>query len=165
MIVRIRRSHRGARFIHPLDAESRTAILAPGFQETRLVRVFPQGWDKSAERFAPASVAGPLEQLRSLAHIGRPLEDAVIGFTYQADSGVSPADRELFWEAFGVPLFQQYLGSDNELLATECDAHSGLHVVAGCEGLDLEHDLCACGNPAPRLTRRGRIEELAELLV
>ena len=67
MVVRIRRPFKGARFIHPIDPAPRTAILAPGFRETRLVRIFPQGWNERAKRFDPGSIAGPLEQLRSLS--------------------------------------------------------------------------------------------------
>ena len=74
------------------------------------------------------------------------------------------SDRKLFWGAFGVPVFEQYLGLRNELLAAECDAHCGLHVVWGCDDFDLNPDMCACGNGAPRLSRGARIEELASLL-
>ncbi|HTC90308.1 MAG TPA: hypothetical protein VK686_18500 [Bryobacteraceae bacterium] len=164
MIVRIRRLSRGARFIHPSDPTSRTAILAPGFRPTRLVRVFPEGWNKRAKRFDPGSIAGPPEQLRMLARDGWPMEQAVIVFTYASAPGISSPDRETFWRAFGVPVFEQYLSPANKLLATECDAHEGLHVVSGCEGFPLEYDICPCGNPAPRVTRGSRIEELAGLL-
>jgi hypothetical protein len=164
MIVRIRRPHTGARFIHPLDPEPRTAILAGGFQETKAVRVFPRGWSDSAERFRPACIAGPPERLRNLAGKVVSVENSLIVFTYEGKSGLSHSDREMFWKAFGVPVFEQYLGPRNELLAMECDAHSGLHVVTGCEDLRLERDVCACGNSAPRLSRAARLEELAELL-
>jgi hypothetical protein len=164
MVVRIRRPSKGATFIHPVDPAPRTAILAPGFRETRLVRIFPEGWNERAKRFDPGSIAGPLEQLRSLARDGWPLEQAVVVFTYAGKAGLSPLDRESLWQAFGVPVFEQYLSPANKLLATECDAHSGLHVISSCESFPLEHDVCACGNPAPRLTRGPRIEELAGLL-
>lgn len=164
MLIRIRRSSKGATFVHPIDPTPRTAILAAGFRETKLVRMFPQGWNDRAKRFDPCSIAGPLERLRSLARDGWPLVQAVVVFTYDGGAGLSPLDRELLWQAFGVPVFEQYLSSDNKLLASECDAHSGLHVVSGCEEFPLEYDLCACGNPAPRLARGPRIEELAGLL-
>ncbi|MGA2882136.1 MAG: hypothetical protein ABSG13_24560 [Bryobacteraceae bacterium] len=164
MIVRIRRPSQGAAFIHPSDPAARTAILAAGFRQTRLVRVFPQGWNERAKRFEPGSIAGPLEQLRTLARDGWPIEQAVVVFTYAGAPGISRPDRDCFWRVFGVPVFEQYLSPKNKLLATECDAHVGLHVVSGCEGLPLEHDVCPCGNPAPRLTRGSRIEELAGLL-
>ena len=63
MVVRIRRPSKGAHFIHPIDPAPRTAILAAGFRETRLVRIFPQGWNERAKRFHPGSIAGPLDQL------------------------------------------------------------------------------------------------------
>src|ERR1700674_730281 len=164
MIVRIRRPHTGARFIHPMDPEPRTAILAGGFQETKDVRVFPRGWNDSVERFQPASLAGPPGELRKLSRRAVSLENSLIVFTYEGQSGLSHVDREMFWKTFGVPVFEQYLGPRNELLAMECGAHSGLHVVTGCEDLRLERDVCACGSRAPRLSRAARIEELAELL-
>jgi hypothetical protein len=164
MVVRIRRPFKGAHFVHPIDPAPRTAILAPGFRETRLVRIFPQGWNERARRFDPGSLAGPLEQLRNLALAAWPLEQAVVVFTYSGRIGIPPQDRESLWKAFGVPVFEQYLGPRNKLLASECDAHAGLHVISGCEGFFLERDICACGNSAPRLIRGSRLEELAGLL-
>jgi hypothetical protein len=129
-----------------------------------LVRVFPQGWNERVAKFSPASIAGPLERvLRVATAVGR-VEHSIIVFTYGGGIGLSLADRERLWEAFGVPVFEQYLGPSNELLASECDAHAGLHVVNGYEDLDLEHEVCACGNRAPRLRRGSRIDELTALL-
>ena len=164
MLIQLRRRESGARFVHPMDPMPRTAILADGFQRTRLVRVFPHGWDAQAARFQPTSVAAPVDQLRKLVHTGLQLEHAVIAFTYESDASLSLADRDLFWRAFGVPVFEQFLGPNNELLAMECDAHSGMHVVTGCSGLLLESERCACGSRTPRLSRGPRVEELVELL-
>lgn len=165
MIIRIRRPYTGARFIHPMDSEpARTAILMLGFQETETVRVFPHGWNERAERFRPTSIAGPVDQLKKLVLRPVHLDRAVIAFTFEGESGLSHSDREMFWNAFGVPVFEQYLSSSNELLATECDAHAGLHVVSGCDDLRLDKDVCACGSRSPRLARTARVEELAELL-
>ena len=166
MTVRIRfqRPSKGARFVNPIDPEPRTAILAPGFQETKTTRVFRHGWSDQAVRFQPQSIAAPVEVLRRLAEQGLQLEHAVIAFTYAGDAPLSRADRELFWRAFGVPVFEQYLGEDNELLAMECDAHAGLHVVRGCEGFHLDREACACGDRSPRISRGNRVEELVELL-
>jgi hypothetical protein len=164
MLIKIRRPSKGAHFIHPLDPAPRTAVLAPGFQQTKLARVFPQGWNEQAARFSPASVAGPREQLLRVAHSGWRVEHSIVVFTYPGGLELSASERESFWKAFEVPVFEQYLGPNHELLATECDAHAGLHVVNGYEDLDLEHDVCACGNRAPRLTRGSRIDELTALL-
>ena len=87
-----------------------------------------------------------------------------IVFTYGGEADLSDDDRDMFWEAFGVPVFEQYLGRGNELLAVECDAHTGLHLVGDFENLNRGRKGCACGSPNPRLPRRPRIAELAELL-
>jgi len=155
------------RFVHPIDPVPRTAVLAPGFQAIRMVRVFAQGWDDRAARFQPTAVAGPIEQLRRLLTAGVRLEHAVIALTYQDDPVLSHSERELLWRALGVPVFEQYLDRKNRLLAMECDAHSGMHVVSGCAGLDLESEVCPCGNRAPRISwgvQGARIDELAGLL-
>jgi len=166
MIVRIRlqRPDNGALFVHPMDPAPRTAILAPGFQANKTTRIFPRGWDEQSARFQPQSIAAPLEELRRLASQGLRLEHAVIAFTYEGEEGLSSADRELFWRAFGVPVFEQYLDANNHVLAVECDAHSGLHVLGGCQDLHLEREPCACGNRSPRISRGARVDELVELL-
>jgi hypothetical protein len=164
MVVKIRRPAKGAFFIHPIDPAPRTAILARGFLETRSVRTFPEGWTERARRFEPASIAGPLEVLRRLARDTWSFEHAVVVFTYPGSAGVTPLDRDRLWKAFGVPIFEQYLSPRNRLLASECEAHAGLHVVSGCEGFRLEHEVCPCGDSSPRLLRGLRIEELAGLL-
>jgi hypothetical protein len=147
-----------------MDPAPRTAILAQGFQETKMVRVYPQGWDDRAARFQPTSIAGPVEKLLQLASTGLHLEHSVIAFTYEGGPALSSDDRDLLWRSFGVPVFEEHLGQNNELLAMECDAHSGLHVVAGCTDRRLESERCACGNRSPRISRGARIEELVELL-
>ena len=164
MLLNLRRRASGALFIHPMNPTPRTAILSPGFQETKLVRVFPHGWNEEAARFEPSSIAGPVEQLRRLTRLNLRLRHAVIVFTYGGEAALSDDDRDVFWEAFGVPVFEQYLGRGNELLAVECDAHTGLHLVGDFENLNRGRKGCACGSPNPRLLRRPRIAELAELL-
>jgi hypothetical protein len=163
MTVRIRLRGPGARFVHPMDPMPRTAILAPGFRETKLIRAFPSGWDEDAARFEPSSIAGTPEQLRRWTRVGLQLRHAVIVFTYEGQPELSNADRDFFWKAFGVPVFEQHLGPGNQLLAMECDAHAGLHLAGDFSHLRGDKSSCACGNPAPRLLRRPKFEEPAEL--
>jgi hypothetical protein len=140
-------------FHHPLDPAPRTAILIGGFQSNRSVRVFPAGWSEAVSRYRPAAIAAPLSSLRELAgRRGRmELAHSVVVFTYDPDERMDAEDRDLLWHAFGVPVFEQYLNSRNELLATECEAHAGLHIVNGCGGLETEKIPCPCGSGAPRL--------------
>jgi hypothetical protein len=166
MVIRIKfqRHNKGARFVHPMDPAPRTAILAPGFQSTRTLRAFPQGWDQRTQRFQPQSIAAPCAELRRLASQGLRLEHAVIVLTQEGEDGLSATDRDLFWRAFGVPVYEQYLDENNRLLAMECDAHAGLHVVRGCEDLHWEREACACGDRTPRIARGPLVDELVELL-
>jgi hypothetical protein len=166
MIVRIklRRRKDGVRFVHPMDPMPRTAILAPGFQETKLSRVFPAGWDETAERFQPTSIAGPPSQLRRIAREGVRPQHSVVALSFDGQEGLTAADREFFWKTFGVPVFEQLLSAGNELIAMECDAHDGLHLVGEFKDLKAGISACPCGNPAPRMARQHRIEELAQLL-
>ncbi len=164
MRLTFRRRPSGATFVHPIDPAPRTAVLAAGFSQTKLTRVFAQGWNERAARFAPASIAGSWEQVLQVARASGRVEHSIVVFTYPGESGLSAVEREYLWNMFGVPVFEQYLGPNCELLATECDAHAGLHVVNGYEELDLEHEVCSCGNRAPRLARGSRIDELAALL-
>jgi hypothetical protein len=164
MRVIIRRPSRGTTFVHPVDPAPRTAVLAAGFRSSKFARVFPEGWNQDAERFSPACVAGPLDRIVQVARAGGWVEHSIVVFTYPGEPGLSSSLRESLWQAFEVPAFEQYRSAEGKLLATECDAHSGLHVVDGYEDLDLEHDICPCGNRAPRLVRGARIDELAALL-
>jgi len=129
-----------------------------------MARVFRRGWDDRTARYKPACIAGPIDELLRLASQGLRLEHSVIAFTYEGEGGLSNEDREALWNGFGVPVFEQYLDRQNRLLATECDAHSGLHVVAGCSDYALDTEVCGCGNRSPRLSRGSRVEELVELL-
>jgi len=157
IVVRTRRSSGGARFVHPMNPAPRTAILTPGFQQTKLARVFADGWNREAERFEPSSIAGTVEQLRRLTKVqGIKLRHALVVFTYDGQSALANADRDLFWKAFGVPIFEQRLGSHNELVAMECEAHAGLHVAGDFGHVRPDKNTCACGNPAPRLVNAAR---------
>jgi hypothetical protein len=134
-----------ASFVHPLDPAPRTAILVPGFRSTRSFRVFPHGWDDAARTFAPASVAGTLDQLLSLADEGVSLTHAVICLSWHRKDLLTPSQRAFLWDAFGVPVFEQYLGTDNVLLAFECDAHAALHATPAYTGPTFKQFQCPCG--------------------
>ncbi|MCC6391706.1 MAG: hypothetical protein IT167_13995 [Bryobacterales bacterium] len=87
------------------------------------------------EEFAPESLAGPASRLRSLAEAvmeGRmkvgSLRSAVIAFTGLRHGCLRQEDRDLLWKAFQAPVFEQFRGFSQELLAWECEAHDGLHI-------------------------------------
>ena len=93
MRVIIRPFSKGRTFVHPSDPAPRTAVLAGGFQQTKLTRLFPQGWNQRAERFSPAALAGPFAELLRAAQSGALVEHSVVVFTYPGDPGLSTIER------------------------------------------------------------------------
>jgi len=146
----------GARFVYPSAGGLTVLMLESGFRETRLVRYFGESRSTAGLGFAPEVLAGTVAQLRRIAE-SRPrlkVRNALVVFARNAETRPAEEDRELFWEVFGVPIFEQYLNRRNRLIASECDAHEGLHVrsaTAWRPGWHLEKALCPCGDPRPRL--------------
>ena len=143
-------------FEYPSAGNPRVAVLLPGFRETRQVRYFDRLDNEAALRFAPEVLAGTAIQLRRIATKNRPttVRNAVVVFTRESDPGLTEYDRDMFWDIFGVPAFEQYLSRRNRLLASECDAHEGLHIrtsSARREGWIVDPAPCACGDTRPRL--------------
>jgi hypothetical protein len=149
-------------FRYPMDPAPRTAVLAACFRQPRLrpncpVRVFPHGWSEEVSAFAPAAIAAPREQLWGLAVADQPpmLTHAVIALQSRGDPLLSTAERAWLWRAFRVPVFEQIIGPDGDLLAAECEAHDGLHIELpglSWDGYHLEMSVCGCGRKTPRLT-------------
>jgi hypothetical protein len=146
-------------FVYPISPAPRTAVLAPWFRAARLtagtVRVFQDGWNQEAAGFAPAAVAGTLEQICALAQIQIPsLTHALIVLARPSGRRLTENDRERLWQDFRLPVFEQIIGPSGELLAAECEAHDGLHVESsdlplGPETLDTAP--CPCGRKTPRV--------------
>jgi hypothetical protein len=148
------------------------------------VHLVPEGW-RSRLGFPPEAIAGPTGELARLAGdgvAGRPGATRgarrLIVYTKLGDRLLSAAARERLWRAFELPVFEQLRGLDCELLASECEAHEGLHleseaavfeildgelvvtslidlrypVLRLCTGLagSIEHRPCACGGAGVR---------------
>jgi len=90
-----------------------------------------------------------------------------------------------------VPVFEQRVGFDGRVVASECEAHEGLHIMAERAAFEetaasellmtsltdlryptlrvgtrmarsIEHECCGCGNASPRLVAaRPRLAALA----
>jgi hypothetical protein len=162
------RPRRKSVFRYPMDPVPRTAVLAACFRQPRFrpndpVRVFPGGWSEEVAVFAPAALAATREQLLKLMTAEPPpvLSHAVIVLASPGGALLSTSDRERLWRAFHVPVFEQIIGPNGELLAAECEAHDGLHVEIPGLSLDayrLEMAQCGCGRATPRLDRAQPIE-------
>jgi hypothetical protein len=119
------------RLHYPLGEAPRTAVVAREVDETRRVRCFPKLSAEGLRAFAPQSLAAPLDTLRAagVETPGHgPLRNAVIVFTGILEGPLMTEDADSFWRRYQVPVFEQFLGLDGELLAWECEMHHGLHV-------------------------------------
>ena len=123
------------KFRHSIKHSPRTAIFSSHFFPGISCRNFPNPYAPSLSRFEPEVIAGPVDTLRAFAESVQrgtvsisPLRYAVIPFTGILEGPLSSADRDLFWRAFGVPVYEQFFGFGNDMLASECDAHAGLHL-------------------------------------
>ncbi len=146
----------------PWQARARMAVLSPWFRVNGGARVFFHASPHALRRYRPGALAGPVTELRRLAErvlageIDLPsLELGVLAFTGPGRTPLTEADRELFWRAFQVPVFEQHRGPQGDLLATECEAHCGLHLVreasaADWPGAEILRDPCPCGAATPR---------------
>lgn len=154
--------HRTAALRYPAGAPPRTAVLGSWFRASREVRVFPEGWSEQVAAFQPSTLAGSLEQLLQAAPPGSvELSHAVIVLHRPGEPLLTAEDREQLWRAFHVPVFEQLIGGRGQLLAAECEAHDGLHVLPvngrregyPVESYHMDSGPCACGLKSPRLSR------------
>jgi hypothetical protein len=178
-------------FVYPVAPAPRTAVLAAWFNQTWLnqavfrptafrpavfkppafrptllpsspIRIFRNGWGPEAEHFQPAAVAATLTQCRKLSRILIPsLTHALIVLERPGAARLSEADRDLFWRAFRVPVFEQIIGPKGQLLAGECEAHDGLHLEAPGLRIDaqlVDMSLCPCGRKTPRFGVQPKVD-------
>ncbi len=159
-------SRRTEEFRYPIQPAPKVLVLVEGFRSHRNVRVQPAAALEKLPRLAPKyALAAPLAALRALALQGEPHQFPIVVFTGPRHGWLSGQDRDLIWNAFGVPLFEQLLGPDGGVIAEECQAHDGLHLrepvrgtapvestlIAAGLGVRIEQRACDCGRPGPRL--------------
>lgn len=130
MEFRSRRSRNGKprTFHYPLEHGPKIAILMDGFRSTSRVRNFS---DFELDEFADLecdTLAAPLPLMHRMTGMRHKLRYPAVVFTGPRLGYLTETDREQFWKAFGVPLFEQFTGLGGEVLAEECEAHEGLHV-------------------------------------
>lgn len=144
------------------------------------VKAFPPGAWKEIEAYRPRAMAGSASHLQELAeqtHVGSielsSVDHAILVLTGCGDQPLTDVARVVLWQSFGVPVYELLIGPRGTLLASECEAHDGLHVEPGVNfslhdrelmleasgrahvstGIsgDLESEPCACGREGMRL--------------
>ncbi len=145
-------------FTYPVSPAPRTAVLVSWFRPALLpsqaVKIFRQGWGEDAARFEPSAIAATIEQCHRLCGFLIPsLTHALVVLERPGWPRLTEEDRNAFWRAFRVPVFEQIIGPSGQLLAGECEAHDGLHIDG--PGLRLTLDMvdtspCPCGRKTAR---------------
>jgi hypothetical protein len=148
---------------HPrFDPALRIAVLTPEMPAAQILKTM-----RGARAIAAkVSVLRSLAEAVESASMAMPrVEAAVVAFTGICHGELTVLERDLFWRVFQVPVFEQLLARDGRVMAMECDAHDGLHVLDPAAPLDgysaiLDATPCGCGNRQPRLTALTRLAEL-----
>ena len=143
-------------------------------------RYFSQTQETELQEYSPQILLGSSEDLLKLAErVERrclnlcKLDRAVFVLTDCRDVPLRDTSRVIFWQTFGVPVYELLLGGDGCLLAAECEAYEGWHIengvtfsavqgqlwyrtrrgYSGGTGLtgDVDAQLCPCGRESKRL--------------
>jgi hypothetical protein len=78
---------------------------------------------------------------------------ALVVLTGPGRGFVSSAERDRLWKLFRVPCFERLLDVDGTVVASECEAHNGMHLVDSFEEWELQDDvLCRDGQPVACVT-------------
>lgn len=129
--------------------------------------------------YAPDALAASLAPALSLANrklLGlfdlASLKLAIVIFSSLGPAGggsLAAHHRDVLWQAFGLPVFEQLRGWDGKIIARECEVHNGLHFDKGAlvtepNGIELTlagratglaavivESQCECGMERPRL--------------
>lgn len=160
----------------PWHGQVVVAALTPWFCIEGRVRLILQVSCQALVESRPEALAAPVTVLRRVAAAmaAGTLQLPTLRYGVLAWTGISrpyltPADRDLFWRMFQVPVFEQFRGFQGELLAAESDCHDGMHIESSAaiweQRIDGRDELLvtSIGNlryPALRLATglRGRLD-------
>jgi hypothetical protein len=103
----------------------------------------------------PDAVWGSVIELMEAAWVGTRASRAVCVALNPEEGMLAEADREWLWRAYQVPVSAMLLGRNGAVLACECEAQTGLHIIRDGrpELLTGERtaEPCPCGRPGERL--------------
>jgi hypothetical protein len=149
----------------PADHKVRIAQLTETPRFAGVVTFVPERW-LELESFRPKVIVGYASELQRLAEqVDLGIVDlacvnhAIVVLTPCGSSPLSDVLRVVLWQSFGVPLFELFVGPDQTLLASECEAHDGWHLEPGVELGAFEEELIldSPGNYGLRTSLSGRV--------
>ena len=96
----------------------------------------------------------------------------MVAFTGARHGFLDDDDRDRLWRRFAMPVFEQLVDDEGRVVASECEAHAGLHIYTPIRHVLSEGEilldgrpsgiaaressgLCGCGRIGPRLLEVG----------
>ena len=150
----------GTKLPFPAPSNLRLAQLNPAPLFDSVEPFTPERWVE-LEAYRPRVLVGRATELHRLAEqveLGMIdlscVDHAIIALTASGDNPVSDILRVILWQTFGVPVFELYIGLDQSLLASECEAHEGWHLEPDVH-VSLLHDELILDSPGGRGQRTG----------
>lgn len=121
----------------PANSETRSALLVP-YAEARSGAGSCNRTDDVNDLYSDAGIGRATADLfrlsRSLSSasekngtLQRP-DMAVVVFSGMDAGVLTEEQRDQIWAYYQVPLFEQLVGTDGNVIATECEVHAGLHI-------------------------------------
>jgi hypothetical protein len=173
----------------PVNAQMRLAVLSDTAPVFGLLAPFKPELATQLEGFRPNLIAGTVAEFEQLAEqvdldavTLSCLDHAVIVLTRCGNAPLSDVARVVFWQAFGVPVYEVFTGLDDTILAYECELHEGWHLAprirlvklngelmleaAGVAGLHtglsgvVTDDECPCGRTGRRVLNLEPVKRL-----
>ena len=150
----------------PVPPTLRLAQLSPGPKFANIQPLVLKRWSDISE-FAANVVVGSLHEMQRLRELvtagtldAASIDRALVILTRFGAKPLNDVARVALWQSFGVPIFELYLGLDQSLLASECEAHEGWHLAQGIDPTTLDTGeliLDGAGNSGLRTALRGSI--------
>jgi len=145
---------------YPLYPAPRVAVLGLELDGPSGVRCLTQWTADELARLRPQALAGWWNDLSEVARsvlageLELPdLQYPILVFERASVAPLPPRVHDLLWEWFRVPTFEQIRAGSGELLAYECAARNGFHLLPGVDaaslGLERAPVPCPCGAPSP----------------
>jgi len=152
---------------YPLTPVPRVSVLGATLRHTPGVRCFPRWTCSQVMESRPQALAGSFEELATAAVLCAEgymrltdLEYPCLILTPESKPPLTEQQHHDLWVWFRVPVLEQIRSAHGELLAFECEAREGFHLVEGVEPSRLGGSLlppCQCGLSAMRMDLLPRV--------
>ncbi|MBE7545223.1 MAG: hypothetical protein M9913_23745 [Bryobacteraceae bacterium] len=146
---------------YPLSPQPRIAALGFEFLPEPDLKCLPAWSLRSLESAAPEALAAPPSDLLIVALMRKQgvlrlnrLKYPLLALLRPGQHPLSDAQIQELYRHFGLPVRQQFRDHEGRLLAQDCEAGAGFHILQPgfpLPGGVLTHTPCPCGHPAPRL--------------